>query len=131
MTPLALLAIAKRFWWLGPVIACGVLFALWRGAEREADANEARWNAEQLAHAVTRGSVDRLQAAVAADNAEDEARAAAYRVSLARVATARRDAERAFASAQARIDALRAAAGNSGPSGCATPGDVAGALEGL
>ena len=131
MTFLAALSIAKRFWWVAPLVAVGILFAMWRGAEREADAYEARWKAEQLAHAVTRGSVDRLQAAVNADNAEDEARAAAYRDSLAQAATARRDAERAFASSQARIDALRAAAGNSAPSGCATPDDVAGALEGL
>lgn len=127
MTPLALLAIAKRFWWLGPVIACGILFALWRGAEREADAYEARWKAEQIAHAVTRGSIDRLQAAVNADNAEDEARAAAYRQSAAQAATAQQRNAEAYRDTGRRIDALRAAVGQS--SDCVTPDDVREALR--
>ena len=129
MTPLALLAIAKRFWWLGPCLACGVLFALWRGAEREADSYEAQWLAEQKAHAVTIASVDRLTDAVDADNAEDEARAAVYQNARIDAARAQERLAGAYRGTQATIDALRAAVGQNQAGDCATPVDVREALR--
>lgn len=128
MAPLALLSIAKRFWWVAPIIACGILFALWRGAEREADSYEARWKAEQLAHAVTRASVERLQAAVNADNVEDEARGEAYRQAATDAARAQSRNADAYRETARRIDALRAAIGQ-GRADCATPDDVREALQ--
>lgn len=128
MAPLAILSIVKRFWWLGPIIACGVLFALWRGAEREADSYEARWKAEQLAHAVTRGSVERLQAAINADNAEDEARGEAYRQAATDAARAQSRNADVYRDTARRIDALRAAIGQHDGT-CTVPADVREALQ--
>ena len=124
----AALAIIKRFWWLAPLAAAAIMFALWRGAEREADAYEARWKAEQQAHAVTRASVATLQAAINADNAEDAARGAALLQAQRDAATARQQAERAYAPTRRAIDALRASVGQNGAD-CDVPDEVREALR--
>lgn len=51
MTPY--LAIIRRFWPAIPILALGVMFLMWRGAEREADRYEALAASERAAHAQT------------------------------------------------------------------------------
>lgn len=126
MTPY--LVLIRKFWWIGPVIAAGILFAMWRGAEREADRYQQQVKAEQSAHAITRASVTTLQAAIDADNAEDIAAGEAYQDARTQAAIADARADAQFGATQAAIGALRASVGRNGE-GCNVPVEVRNALR--
>lgn len=85
---------------------------------------------ERQDHAVTRASNTTLRAAIAADNAEDEARAASLAQARQDAAVSRERLSTQYRSTQARIDALTRRVGqNAGD--CTVPEEVTDALTGL
>lgn len=124
-----IMADARR--WLAALAVIAALVAVWQ--YRRAEHWQAATKAERAARAednrICRATADRLQAAIAADNAEDAARAQSYRNARQADAVARREAAEAYRATQGAIDGLRATVGQNQAGECATPDEVREALR--
>lgn len=131
---IAALQAARRFWWIGPIVAALVLFALWRGAET-------RLKAERASHAATIAKVEKAAAeALAKAIAQNRAIEARYRSQAdeaddryqAALADARSDTDRFIARSRVQPPPCRATRGTAGPAesvGAGVPAPVPAAPE--
>tara|TARA_Y100001951_G_scaffold88698_2_gene80469 strand:- start:8381 stop:8785 length:405 start_codon:yes stop_codon:yes gene_type:complete len=116
---------------LGMIAAIGILFAMWRGAESEADMHEAMNEATNARLAVSNASIETLQAEAEQRMAEARERDARARQAAEDAARVREQARQDREALEATIERLRRPVPRGPDAPCVADGDTISALEGL